>query len=197
MSSQTEPDVLARLQALEAQVAALQAREDIRRQLDAYADAIDVRDREALREVFTDDVKFVVTRDGSVRQGWDELWYYLADLLAPMGPTLHYSVGNVDINVNLESGTARSTHVGVAQHERDGAFVAAALTYNHSWQREQDGQWRICHRAIQPWYFCRLDELLAYGWDPAATDATAAQRGWLPAARATWLERIDQRTMNF
>lgn len=185
-------DVSHRLAALEARIGELEAREDIRRQLDAYARAVDLRDRDALAAVFTGDVEFVVTADGSVRHGWEELWRYLADLLAPMGPTLHYAVGAVDIAVDMTGGTAQSRHLGIAQHERDGTFVVAALTYEHLWRCGPDNAWRIARRAVVPWYFCGLDQILAQGWDPVALRAATAPPRWLPWSAPSWVERVDR-----
>jgi ketosteroid isomerase-like protein len=179
-----------RLERLEHRVAVLEAREAIRRRLDAYAEAIDVRDRAALEDLVTQDVCFVVTAEGTERRGRTELCDYLADLLAPMGPTVHYAVGAVDIAV--DGATAVSSHKGVAQHTRHGQFEVAVLTYEHEWRREPDGVWRISRRAVVPWYFRPLAEILAHGWDPSALEAPTGPPRRLPWSSSTWPQRFDR-----
>ena len=164
----------------------IEARVEIIELLARYCRAIDTRDPVLFATVFTDDVQFRRTADGTFGTGRDALWEYIVAILGPMGPTLHTTTNSLEVEYH-EGGVIHSQHVGFAEHAVDDELVVAALTYHHQYEHMPDGRLRISSRIVEPWYFARARDLIdhygsrrGYWWTGSPPDET------LPESAPTW-----------
>jgi hypothetical protein len=153
MAAHTEPSAAIEL---------LMAERAIHRGLTAYARGIDRLDLETVRGCYwpeaTDD-------HGSFKGGREDFIEFLRVVLARFHSTNHF-LGNVAIDVDLGSGTARAETYAVAYHRMDDAEgnlvdMTAGLRYVDRWERRGD-DWRIIERVV------------AYDWrrsDPAVGES--------------------------
>ena len=123
----------------------LEAIEAIRQLASRYALAIDVRDLDALVELFLEDVQVGRDRFGraALREWFDHI------LRNRIKQTAHIVMNHV-----IEVGTADSASGVVycrAEHELDENFVVQQMQYWDSYSR-RDGQWYFRRRIPLAWY---------------------------------------------
>ncbi len=107
-----------------------------------YATAIDRRDWDQFRTCFTADV-LAEYKDIGTWRGVDEITDFMAEVHAPMGPTLH-RLSNIDVVVTGDTATAR-TYVDVVLTFDGGSGLNDIGFYDDDLVRTDDG-WRIAHR---------------------------------------------------
>jgi hypothetical protein len=161
----------------------LETRVAVEERIARYCFAIDLRDRAALLDCFTEDVKFRRS-DGSFDRGRERLWDYFVAALGDMGPTWHLPFNNLVVEFEGPDRVS-SRHYGYAEHALEDRLVVAAMTYRHE-LRAEGGTWRISRRVVDFWYFCDADELVRrYGSRSALWWRGTPPRQW-PEAAATY-----------
>ena len=156
--------------------------------LSRYGPAIDDRDVEALRELFTADATFDSV--GGPVTGRDEVVDHYIERMRSFGPSYHIPHSQVVEFVGDDEATGVVCAHAELAHE-DGAFWVA-LRYHDRYRRE-DGTWRFAHRKVLQLYAMPLAELVSdmghpvrKRW-PHQADAPAELPESLPSW-ATWVE---------
>lgn len=144
-----EPDPLA---ALQAEVASLRAREDIRELIHAYGRTIDTRDFAAFAALWTDDAEYVGGGNGAPVIGARAIGEFMADIIArnPSGlgePNAHVFFNEtIVVDGDRATGTSMSAFVTTAP---DGPVMSIVARYEDEYVRE-DGGWKFARRAVRP-----------------------------------------------
>ena len=127
---------------------------EIMQVLTRYAAAIDDRDFELLRDVFTADASIHYDVQGGTKLALPAMIGWLRDALARFRVTQHaLALPRIDV----DGDTARSTTYVTALHvqtPRDGGDEASAIlhgVYVDRWVRARAG-WRIAERRLDNWY---------------------------------------------
>jgi hypothetical protein len=118
-----------------------------------YASAMDRRDGEAVRSVFTTDAQLVVVTGGVVRsrrEGIDKL-VTVPPLLAVYDITSHV-LGQSLFEIDLDAGTATGEVYCIAHHvnrnRQGGTDHVMFIRYDDRYRSEPEG-WRIAERVVQ------------------------------------------------
>lgn len=148
MVQQASDDLLARLEAVEADLA-------IRSLVARYAFVMDDRDVDAIPALFTRDAR-VTTADGVMdARGRDALVKLYEGRFAALGATNHVVQG-MDISIDGPT-SAHGQIQSTAEVFRNGVHQLVALRYQDSYAKE-DGAWRIARRHMLYFYYVPLDK---------------------------------------
>ena len=129
-----------------------------------YALAIDDRDWDTLRDLYTADAVFAGAAERVT--GRDAVVDYLARRMALVGPTTHSPHAHVvDWGAPGEATGTVSAH---AEQAVDGVALVLAFRYSDVYRREDDGRWRFRSRELRFLYAL------------PAVDYPAVWRGGLP-----------------
>ena len=114
----------------------LETRVAVEERIARYCFAIDLRDRAALLDCFTEDVEFRRS-DGSFDRGRDRLWDYFVAALGDMGPTWHLPFNNLVVTQTLTGAQLKNVleqqFVGFGGQTTQRILqVSAGLTYTWS-----------------------------------------------------------------
>ena len=138
---------------LEARIARLEAREDIRALPARYGLAIDDRDIDALRELFAENSS-VRSKDGVLNAvGREAVIDQYHGRFAVLGPTFHVAHDHL-IWFEDNDERARGMVTSHAEVVRNGQPLLAAMRYEDAYVRE-DGTWRFADRLL--WFFYYMD----------------------------------------
>jgi uncharacterized protein (TIGR02246 family) len=134
---------------VEERLQALEDREAIRALLATYRRALDEKDFEAYADLFGDDGEFVA--DGRTFRGRAEILAMLAEFQATGALTKaagddRHLVANVEIGVDGDRATARSTWVYLTRGAGDEPQLALVGHYEDELRRTTAG-WRFARRA--------------------------------------------------
>jgi uncharacterized protein (TIGR02246 family) len=145
----TDAEVGRELTALRAQVAALEAREQIRELFTAYGRTLDNRDFRGFAQLFARDSEYVGGGDLGVARGPQAIALALENVISAnaTGANLHvYS--NEQINITgPDTATAQSRGAFYVQNETGGPMALMFATYNDEFVRE-DGKWKFRLRRV-------------------------------------------------
>lgn len=143
---------------VEARLARLEARAELRDLTIRYCAACDDRDVDLVVSLFAPDGTFRHD-DGKVHAtGRDAIRAYYTKTLENMGPSIHIPYTQlVDFDADdrdVASGIVQSR----AEMALGGQAVWAAMRYHDDYRRV-DGQWRFARRVLRFWYLMPLSEL--------------------------------------
>jgi ketosteroid isomerase-like protein len=136
------------LVALQAQVAELQAKEDIRELFTAYGRTLDNRDFAAFGALYATDSEYVGGGASGTARGPEEIAALLERLITTnaTGANLHmYSNENIDVTGDTASATSRGAFY--VQDANGGPQPLIFATYNDELVRE-DGRWKFKRREV-------------------------------------------------
>jgi 3-phenylpropionate/cinnamic acid dioxygenase small subunit len=122
--------------------------------LTRYATAVDTRDWDLYRTVFTADAIIDYTSSGGIRGGLDEVTRWLSESLALFSMSQHL-VTNRDIRVEGDAATSHTyLYNAMGRTKRDGtlALMFVGGSYRDKLRRTADG-WRITERIQDTAWF--------------------------------------------
>lgn len=169
-------------ESLDVRVKKIEDRQAINDLIVDYGTALDNRDLELMRRIFTEDAT-MRHDDGVKAQGREQLVEFLAVSLARYDVSIHYPNA-----VRLDLLGADSAEGVVVAHSELGIgdrAVVSALRYHDKYARGSDGRWRFADRHLRFWYFMYLDEL------PRHLGQHERRRWPAPARAAELPDRID------
>lgn len=140
-----------------ARLAILEAKIEIAELLTRYCIAVDDRDMAALADCFTEDGSLVGKDGRPPGKGRDEVMKRYRARFRDLGPTCHWTHGQV-IRVDPETLTdASGVVLAHAETWRSGKAHIAALRYEDVYRKE-DGHWRIASRITGFFYYLPVTE---------------------------------------
>lgn len=132
--------------------------------LTRYAKAVDRRDWDLYRTVFTPDARIDYTSAGGPATGVDEMCAWLDDALSQFPATQHL-VSNVDIAVDGDTATVEAMFHNPMKMPDGSAWVTGGW-YHHDLVRTADG-WRSADLVEETAYFSGMPSDLSRPADPA------------------------------
>ncbi len=145
---QPAPDTGSELGALQAQVAELQAKDEIRELFTAYGRTLDSRDFAAFGALYATDGEYVGGGASGTAHGQEEIAALLERLITTnaTGANLH-TYSNEKIDVSGDTAMAISRGAFYVQDATGGPQALIFATYNDSFVRE-DGRWKFQRREV-------------------------------------------------
>ena len=128
----------------------LEARAEIRELITLYGIAVDDRDMDLLKSLFTDDVHLILSRAQNIEaNGIDEVMNVYDKLLRKRGATYHWT-HDVIIRVEDDDG-ASGLVLAHAETSPDGTALIVGLRYKDRY-RFVDDRWKFAERRLQYLY---------------------------------------------
>ena len=137
--------------AMQAEIAALRAREDIRELLHAYGRTLDARDFDAFAQLWTDDAEYLGGGNTAPVIGGPAIAEFLENIFAanPSGfgePSAHIFFNeSIAVTGASATGTSMSGFVTTAE---DGPQLSILARYEDEYALE-DGRWKFARRAVR------------------------------------------------
>jgi hypothetical protein len=142
---------------LEARIRRLEDIEEIRSLITRYGVAMDERQMDETREMFTPDAR-LTSKDGVFAAvGLESILETYAGRWEVLGPTYHYVHGTTIDTDPDDPGRATGVVTGHAEVVRNGQAMVVALTYNDEYRRH-DGRWKFAARELGFFYYTRADQ---------------------------------------
>lgn len=149
MTTGNEEEVL--LTGLAARVRRLEDLEEIRALAVRSGFAVDNRDLDGERALFTDDAELRTMSGPGKGQGIDAITDYFRGRFASVGPTYHFTHGHL-VDFRNDPDRARGVVASHAEVWRDGKPMITALRYHDRYERGRHG-WQFRERVQAYMYF--------------------------------------------
>ncbi|MEL0140032.1 MAG: nuclear transport factor 2 family protein [Acidimicrobiaceae bacterium] len=149
-----------RLAELERRVQQLEDKDEIAQLGVRYGEAVDDKDADALRNLFTDDAQFHSANGLMDGRGIDGVMHHLAGRWGIIRTSFHNTHGHlIELDAN-DPDVATGVLFSHAEVVRDDVPMISALRYDDQYRRV-DGRWRFAERMLSFFYYVEASDYVA------------------------------------